>query len=132
MKIESLCDKDIFHFWLMVTAEYYSSIFLKKNLVKYLCLFKKSICSNGLGKYSIRSKSGKRQDLGHFRIFDKLIMAHVPKERRFKWDKESKNIVFSENIKDYSVSDFRKNIRSQGEIYLTYQVHMLQIMLIAY
>ena len=56
---------------------------------------------------------GKKPDLSHIRLFGSPVMAHVPKERRLKWDRKAEQYIlvgFSENVKGYRVYDPRKNI----------------------
>jgi hypothetical protein len=38
--------------------------------------------------------SGKKPDLTHFRIFGTQAMAHIPKQKRRKWDKKSEKCIF--------------------------------------
>ena len=54
--------------------------------------------------------TGKRPDLSHLRVFGTKCMAHVPKERRRKWDKKSEPCIFvgySNNSKAYRVYSLR-------------------------
>lgn len=55
----------------------------------------------------------KKPDLKHIRLFGSRVMAHIPKERRLKWDKKAEEFIlvgFSETVKGYRLYDPRKNI----------------------
>lgn len=47
---------------------------------------------------------GKKPDLSHIRLFGSKVMMHVPKEKRFKWDKKAMQHIlvgYGEDIKGY-------------------------------
>jgi len=50
-------------------------------------------------------KQPKLQHLKHLKIFGCIVMAHIPKEKRNKWDAKSKKLLFvgyDENVKGYN------------------------------
>lgn len=50
--------------------------------------------------------TGQKPNLGHLRIFGSVVMVHIPKERRLKWDKKANKLIFvgyAENTKGYRV-----------------------------
>ena len=54
-----------------------------------------------------------KPDLSHIRLFGSLVMVHIPKERRLKWDRKAETHIlvgFSETVKGYRVYDLKRNI----------------------
>lgn len=52
--------------------------------------------------------TGKKPDVSHVRVYGSLVMTHIPKERRLKWDRKAKKLFlvgYSENIKGYRLYD---------------------------
>ncbi|CAF4947657.1 unnamed protein product [Pieris macdunnoughi] len=55
-------------------------------------------------KTPIEVWTGHKPDLSHVRIFGSPVMMHVPKNKRFKWDKKAVKYIlvgYSENVKGY-------------------------------
>lgn len=72
----------------------------------------RSVSSSLVNKTPYEAWYGKKPDMGHIRLFGSLVMAHIPKERRLKWDKKAEQYIligFSENVKGYRLYDPRKN-----------------------
>lgn len=52
--------------------------------------------------------TGQKPDISHLRIFGSKVMVHIPKQRRLKWDRKSKQLIlvgYAENVKGYRVYD---------------------------
>ncbi|CAG4955863.1 unnamed protein product [Colias eurytheme] len=52
--------------------------------------------------------TGKKPDVSHVRVYGSLVMTHIPKERRLKWDRKSKKLFlvgYPENVKGYRLYD---------------------------
>ncbi|KAG7301017.1 hypothetical protein JYU34_015390 [Plutella xylostella] len=50
--------------------------------------------------------TGSKPDLSHIRVFGSTVMAHIPKQRRLKWDRKAAKYIlvgYSENIKGYKL-----------------------------
>ncbi|CAF4918329.1 unnamed protein product [Pieris macdunnoughi] len=57
--------------------------------------------------------TGQKPNLSHLRIFGSVVMVHIPKERRLKWDKKANKLIFggyAEKTKGYRVYDPVTNI----------------------
>ncbi|KAG7307913.1 hypothetical protein JYU34_006528 [Plutella xylostella] len=60
--------------------------------------------ASGLQKTPYELWSGRKPDLSHLRVFGSTAMAHVPKEKRLKWDKKAEKYIllgYAENTKGY-------------------------------
>lgn len=56
--------------------------------------------------------TGNKLDINNLRIYDSKVMAHIPKQKRLKWDKKSKPMIlvgYSETFKGYRLYDAGKN-----------------------
>lgn len=67
--------------------------------------------------------TGKEPRLNHIRIFGSKVMVHIPKEKRLKWDKKSKEMIFvgyCETTKGYRILDpvTHQVIKSRDVIFL--------------
>jgi hypothetical protein len=50
--------------------------------------------------------TGRKPNLSHLRVFGSVVMVHVPKEKRHKWDMKSEKCIligYSEDIKGYRI-----------------------------
>lgn len=68
--------------------------------------------ASGIEKTPYEAWTGKIPNLEHIRIFGSPVMAHIPKEKRSKWDKKSKKHIlvgFCDNVKGYRIYDPVKN-----------------------
>lgn len=79
------------------------------------------IVANGLnGKTPYEMWTGNKPDISHLRVFGSVVMVHIAKERRHKWDRKSEKhllVGYSENIKGYRVYNLRtKNIITSRDI----------------
>lgn len=57
--------------------------------------------------------TGNKPNLSHLKIFGSTVMVHVPKEKRRKFDKKSKEMIlmgYGETVKGYRIFDPEKNI----------------------
>lgn len=56
--------------------------------------------------------TGSKPDVSHIRIFGSIVMAHVPKTKRLKWDKKSVKhylVGYADNVKGYRLYNPVKN-----------------------
>ncbi|CAH2087744.1 unnamed protein product [Euphydryas editha] len=50
--------------------------------------------------------TSRKPDISHLRVFGSVVMMHIPKEKRLKWDKKSEKgilVGYSEDVKGYRV-----------------------------
>lgn len=71
-------------------------------------------------KTPIELWTGRKPNINHIRIFGSDVMVQVPKEKRHKFDRKSKNVIlvgFCDNIKGYRLYDTqRKQILTSRDV----------------
>lgn len=80
--------------------------------VNTACYLRNRSMVSGLEKTPYEIFYKKKPNLEHIRIFGSVVMTHVPKEKRAKWDKKSEQLVlvgFSETTKGYRLYNPRTN-----------------------
>lgn len=73
--------------------------------------------------------SGRKPDLAHIRVFGAKVMAHIPKQKRQKWDAKSKESVlvgFDEDTKAYRLYDpvSRKVFKCRDVVFISEPSHV--------
>lgn len=79
------------------------------NMAVYL--INRTICAS-TGKVPEEMFTGKKVDLSNLKIFGSRVMTHIPKEKRKKWDRKSKEMTFvgyDEDTKGYRCIDRNTN-----------------------
>lgn len=73
----------------------------------------RTIASGLNNKTPFEMWTGTKPDLSHLRIFGSTVMVHIPKEKRLKWQKKSKEAIlmgYPEGVKGYRLFDTEKRI----------------------
>lgn len=58
------------------------------------------------GKTPFEMWTGKKPDISHLRVFGSVVMMHIPKEKRIKWDKKAEKgilVGYPDGVKGYRV-----------------------------
>lgn len=59
------------------------------------CLHKERVTNIGTCKCAAQHIwNGVKPDISYMAIFYCMVMVHIPKEKRLKWDKKSKKVIF--------------------------------------
>lgn len=67
---------------------------------------------SGIKTTPFEAWTGQKPNVANFRVFGSKVMCHIPKEKRHKWDKKSKQMVlvgYGDQVKGYRLYDSSSN-----------------------